>query len=134
MYFITYFTHREQSPERQQPIKEPSLKYYSFIYFSLVQCIFTYSRSQYTFGWGLLEIQQFYFAFRSKITWSYIFEASNYRPIILIFFMSEEIKIVVNVVPFLDSFATVIWSRHAMALSPTGNKGRCVTRPNNSSK
>ena len=48
--------------------------------------------------------------------------------------MSEEIKIFVNAVPFLDSFATVIWSRHAMALSPTGNKGRCVTRPNNSSK
>ena len=130
MYFVTYFTLREQSPERQHPVKEPS----DILSFSLVQCIFTYSRSQYTFGWGLLEIQQFYFAFRSKITWSYIFEASNYRPIILIFFMSEEIKIVVNVVPFLDSFATVIWSRHAMALSPTGNKGRCVTRPNNSSK
>ena len=52
----------------------------------------------------------------------------------LIFSMSEEIKIVVNAVTLLDSFATVIWSRHAMALSPTGNRGRCVTRPNNGCK
>ena len=45
--------------------------------------------------------------------------------------MSEEIKIFVNAVPFLDSFATVIWFRHAMALSPKGNKGRDqTTAPN----
>ena len=29
------------------------------------------------------------------------------------------------------SFATVIWSCHTMALSPTGNRGHCVMRPNN---
>ena len=28
LHFITYFTHRGQNPEREQPIKEPSLKYY----------------------------------------------------------------------------------------------------------
>ena len=81
-----------------------------------------------------MEIQQFHFAFRSEITWNCIFEASNYRRIILIFSMSEEIKIVVNAVTLLDSFATVIWSRHAMALSPTGNGGRSVTRPNKGCK
>ena len=32
---------------------------------------------------------------------------------------------------FLLTVSTVIWSRHAMVLSPTGNRGRCVTRPNN---
>ena len=29
------------------------------------------------------------------------------------------------------SFSTVIWSYHTMALSPTGNRGHCVMRPNN---
>ena len=32
------------------------------------------------------------------------------------------------------SFATVIWSHHAVALSPMGNRVRCVTRPNNGCK
>ena len=31
LHFTTYFTHRGQSPDRQQPIKEPSLKYYPFL-------------------------------------------------------------------------------------------------------
>ena len=39
MYFVTYFTHREQSPERQQPIKEPSLKYYPFLLFNVSSLI-----------------------------------------------------------------------------------------------
>ena len=39
---------------------------------------------------GLLDIQQFQTAFRSKTTWNYIFEATNYRRIILIFFLLEE--------------------------------------------
>ena len=31
LHFIMYFTHRGKSPDRQQPIKEPSLKYYPFL-------------------------------------------------------------------------------------------------------
>ena len=31
LHFITYFTHTGQSPDRQQPIKESSLKYYPFL-------------------------------------------------------------------------------------------------------
>ena len=31
LHFIRYFTHSGQSPDRQQPIKEPSLKYYPFL-------------------------------------------------------------------------------------------------------
>ena len=30
-HFIMNFTHIGQSPDRQQPIKEPSLKYYPFL-------------------------------------------------------------------------------------------------------
>ena len=29
------------------------------------------------------------------------------------------------------SFAIIIWSRHTVALSPTGKRGHCITRPNN---
>ena len=32
LHSITYFTHTGQSPDRQQPIKEPSLKYYPFLF------------------------------------------------------------------------------------------------------
>ena len=32
-----YFTHRVQSPDSQQPIKEPSFKYYPFLYFQLCE-------------------------------------------------------------------------------------------------
>ena len=39
MYFVTYFTRREQSPERQHPIKEPSLKYYPFLLFHVSSLI-----------------------------------------------------------------------------------------------
>ena len=31
LHFIRYFTHSGQRPDRQQPIKEPSLKYYPFL-------------------------------------------------------------------------------------------------------
>ena len=47
-------------------------------------------RLQYIFSKGLLEIQQFQSAFRSKITWNYTFEGTNCRRISLIFFLLEE--------------------------------------------
>ena len=31
LHFITYFTHRRQSPDSQQPIKNPSFKFYPFL-------------------------------------------------------------------------------------------------------
>ena len=40
LHFITYFTHRGQSPLGQQPTKEWSLKHNPFLF---TQCIFTYS-------------------------------------------------------------------------------------------
>ena len=35
LHFIMYFTHRGHSPDRQQPIKEPSLHYYPFLLFNV---------------------------------------------------------------------------------------------------
>ena len=35
LHFNTYSTHRGQSPDTQQPIKEPSLKYYPFLSLSI---------------------------------------------------------------------------------------------------
>ena len=43
LHFITYFTHRGQSPDRQQPIKKWSLKHNPFLF---AQCIFTYSKNR----------------------------------------------------------------------------------------
>ena len=31
LHFIMYFIHRGKKPDKQQPIKEPSLKYYPFL-------------------------------------------------------------------------------------------------------
>ena len=67
-----------------------------------------------------MDIQQFQSAFRSKTKWNYIFEATNFD------FLSVR-----GTAVSVGSFATVIWSRRAMALSPTANRGRCVTRPTN---
>ena len=53
---------------------------------------------------------ELHFAFRSKITWNYIFEAANCRRIMFVCF---------GHVP-------------QRARSRTGNRGRCGTRPNNS--
>ena len=39
LYFITCFTHRGQSPDSQQPTKEPSLKHYSFLFFNVSSLI-----------------------------------------------------------------------------------------------
>ena len=44
-----------------------------------------------TYGKGLLEIQQFQSAFRSIITWNFIFEVTYCRRIILIFFLLKEL-------------------------------------------
>ena len=35
LHFVVYFTHRGQSPDGQQPIKEPSLKFYPFLSFNV---------------------------------------------------------------------------------------------------
>ena len=53
--FFMYFTHKGKSSDKVTTNQEALFKMLSF---SLVQCIFTYARSQYIFGEGLLEIQQ----------------------------------------------------------------------------
>ena len=47
--------HRGQSPDRQQPINDPSSKYYPFLLFNVSSLM---SKSQFIFGQGLLEIKQ----------------------------------------------------------------------------
>ena len=69
------------------------------------------------------DTTEFQFAFRSKITWNFIFEASNCRRIILIFSLSEELH-AVSVV----SFATFIWSHYTTRSLSTW---RCATTPKN---
>ena len=75
--FITCFTLKGKSPDRQQPIKEPSQKYYPIPLFSVS---------------SLTDITEFQFAFNGKIigTWSDMFEGTNCRLIIMIFSLLEE--------------------------------------------
>ena len=62
-----------QSPDRQQPIKEPSLKYYPFLYFQLCE------NAIYLWLGFTGDTTEFQFSFFSKITWNSIFGAANCR-------------------------------------------------------
>ena len=77
LHFITCFTLKGKSPDRQQPIKEPSQKYYPIPLFSVS---------------SLTDTTEFQFAFNGKIigTWSDIVEGTNCRLIIMIFSLLEE--------------------------------------------
>ena len=126
LHFITYFIHRGQSPNRQQPIKEPSLKYYPFLLFNVSSLI----RDRRIHLWlrSIRGTTDFQLSLRSKITRNYIFEVTSSRRIILIFSVG---RTAVRVI----SFTTVFWFRHATsALSQTRYRGRCVTRPNKGCK
>ena len=75
--FYHVFHTQGASPDRQQPIKEPSLKYYPIPLFSVS---------------SLTDTTEFQFAFNGKIigTWSDMFEGTNCRLIIMIFSLLEE--------------------------------------------
>ena len=81
LHFIMYFIHRGQSPDRQQPIKEPSLRYFFFSW-SLYLHLF---KIAIYLGLGFIrDTTKFQFAFRSRIRmWNFIFEATNCRQTIL---------------------------------------------------
>ena len=111
--------HKQRAKSREKTTSQGAL--FEILSISLPQCISPHTRSQYIFGKGLLDIQQFQSAFRSKITWNYIFEVTNCRRIILIFFLLEERSLFRN--------RSMVSSRNS-SLSPTGNRGRFVTRPN----
>ena len=58
-----YFTHRGQSPDRQQPIKEWPLKHDPFLF---IQCIFAYLRTEiaiYVWSGVIGDTIEFQFAF-----------------------------------------------------------------------
>ena len=84
---LSCFTLKGQSPDRQQPIKEPSQKYYPIVY-----------KNQHTMWLSLFSVSsltdttEFQFAFNGKIigTWSDMFEGTNCRLIIMIFSLLEE--------------------------------------------
>ena len=104
LHFITYFIHRGQSPNRQQPIKEPYLKYYPFLLFNVSSLI----RDRRIHLWlrSIRGTTDFQLSLRSKITRNYIFEETSSRRIILIFSVG---RTAVRVI----SFTTVFWSSHA---------------------
>ena len=97
LHLSAYFTHRGQSPDRQQPIKEPSLKYYPFLLFSVSSLI----RDR------LLEIQQsFSFLFIVQLRGIIFFRQLTVDEWFWFLLVKGSAVSVV-------SFATVIWSHHA---------------------
>ena len=70
-------------------------------------------------------ITEFQFAFCNKITRNYIFEVTNCRRKVLILSLLEERQQAQSLSEPLFGLVT------QRALSQMGNRGRCVTRPNN---
>ena len=73
--------------DRQQPIKEPSLKYYPFLLWNVSSLV---EIAIYIWLESIGDTTEFQFDFRNRVTWNYIFQASNCKRIILIFSLVEE--------------------------------------------
>ena len=74
LHFITYFTHT-QGKDRQQLIKEPSLKYYHFLL--VLVYLHLFEIAIYLWLGFIGDTTEFLFAFCCKIWWNSIFGVSN---------------------------------------------------------
>ena len=98
LHFITYFTHRRQSPDRQQPIKEWSLKHNPFLF---AQCIFTYSENRDS---DISFVRVYWRYNRVSVCFSHSKSTCNDSEQITLIFFSDR-RTAINVV----SFAIIIY-------------------------
>ena len=102
--FYHEFHTQRAKPDRQQPMKEPSLNL-SFLC-SCLMYLRSFDIAIYLWLGSLGDTTEFYFAFRSKITWNYIFLGN--LPYTNNFDFLSVRGTAISIIPS----ATVVWYRH----------------------